>query len=67
MIIVLNEHGASGKTIGEIQSLCLKRNVNMMICFDIEEVKELINDISLLWSETSIMPIIDYDTIIGLI
>jgi hypothetical protein len=35
-VIVLNEENDNVKRIGDVQSTCLKKNINLMVCFDID-------------------------------
>lgn len=44
-VIALNELTEGAKTSAEIQSICLRKNVNMMLCFDIEEAREFVDAI----------------------
>lgn len=46
-VIALNELAEGAKTAAEVQSICLRKNVNMMVCFDIEEAKEFVDTV---WS-----------------
>ena len=47
-VIALNELAEGAKTSAEIQSICLRKNVNMMLCFDIEEAREFVDTIWIL-------------------
>lgn len=45
MVLVLIEGRDYMKRVGEIQSECIRSNVNMMLFFEVEEIKEFLDDL----------------------
>jgi hypothetical protein len=45
MVLVLIEGRDYMKRVGEIQSECIRSNVNMILFFEVEEIKEFLDDL----------------------
>ena len=45
LVCIVVQSGEEVRYMGDVQSLCLKKDVNLMLCFEVMEVSQLIVDI----------------------